>query len=129
MRHEDVLHDLFAAGAGEGDEPVAVHVPVRVGDQRLVVAAVVPVQVPREIDDGRDDVEEAFETRRISVVIAFVGSSREERRRRQLSAIAGDDALTAAQERGHGVFGEDLAGLVEDDGVEVLPVARKQLAD
>ena len=126
---------LAAVDAGERRQPAVVEVDVGEGDQALVAAAVVPGEHP-EVDERQQCVEDRlvagvdddapFELRRGLDVRVRAG---EEVGRRKLALVAGDDDPLAAQDGGDGVGGLDLAGLVEDDDVEVLLVGRQQLAD
>ena len=45
-RHQHMRNRVAGAGAGERDQPVVIDMPVRERDQRLVAAAIVPVERP-----------------------------------------------------------------------------------
>ena len=99
-------------------------------DQRVVATAVVHVQAA--LADGAADlageyVQDALTTdeRAVGLVTVVVGivlvieSAAEEGRRRELLLVADDDRLRGPQQGRHGILGEDLRRLVEDDGVEL----------
>jgi hypothetical protein len=100
--------------------------PVRERDQGLVAASIVPVERPG-LEERRHEIEQALESlgRRLRCGLLVLVAGHEEHRGRELIPVAGDDRAGGAHERWHGVFGEDLARLVENDDVEVAPPAEK----
>ena len=126
--HPEQLHaDVgpVAVPAGEGDEPSFVERGVGERDERLVQGPVVPAQRQAPVGAGcLGVVEDRLELRGVVGVFGpflFVvsGGAGEEVARRQLLLVSGQDQGRAAVDAVDGIAGADLAGLVEDDDVEV----------
>ena len=111
----------LGVGAGKGDEPVVVELPVRDGDERLVPAPVVPAEHPLGRLLRGEELEDALDVGgvRQALVVLVADDAVEEARRRELLAVADDDGLLPTEERAERVDGLDLARLVEDDEVEL----------
>ena len=118
-------HHRVDAGAGEGDERALVDLGVGERDEPLVERAVVPRQATAR-QGGGEHVEDRLDALGDRLVGAdrggvAVGDGGEERGRRQLAGVAGDDDLAGPRDRRHGLGRRHLRGLVEHDDVEPLP--------
>ncbi len=105
-------------GRGEGDEPVAVIVVVRKGDQRFAAAAIVPTQISHRHARGLGFIENALQVFLVvrHIVVFFVAP--EEIGRRQLFGVAHDDRLAAACNRADRIPGGNLRCFIENHYVE-----------
>jgi hypothetical protein len=108
-------------GAWEDDEAVFVELVVRDGDQRLVPAAVVPAQHALRGTLGGEQAEHALQVGRQVVLVELLGTHQaiEEAGGGKLLAVPHDHHLLAAGDRPQRVDRPHLAGLVEDDQVEL----------
>ena len=119
--------------AGEGVQVAIVEGEIREGDERLVQAAVVPLEPA-----GGDARAQVFLEHALGVFVErqpvfihrrvrLAAHNREEVGGRQLLRIAHDDELPAAKDRAEGVFGGKLGGLVEYDQIEARRAAVEEL--
>ena len=127
--HRQPVLRAVGVGGGERHEVAVVEVRVGKGDQRLVPAAVVPLQPVGGQDHGAA-VEDGFHVRQARD--GFRGRltrHAEEVGRRELLGVADQHELPPPGDGAERVGGFDLAGLVEDHHVEPHAVAREELRD
>ena len=129
-----------AVTPGKVISDAVVDVRVGEGDQPLVAAAVVPARACREASEAAERVEDRLEASacrdavgRVASSSLLVGADRRRRRRSRSAAAAARRRRRRAGGRaaiaGIASAGRDLAGLVEDDDVEVRPSVGQHLAD
>jgi hypothetical protein len=122
-------------GAREGEELGVVEVDIGEGDQRFVLAAVVPAQPAPGDAGGHELLEHALHVveQRLAVLaqrrLDLAALHGEEVGRRQLLRVADHDELVAADDRADRVLCRHLARLVEDDQVEVVVLRVEELRD
>src|SRR5262245_34808985 len=68
VRNQLMANRRASGGAGERHEPAAVDAVIGIRDERLVAAAVMPIERPWRIQKGRHLIEDALETRRLVLV-------------------------------------------------------------
>ncbi|MNU89669.1 hypothetical protein D3C71_795150 [compost metagenome] len=110
--------------AGHDEQLALVEFLVGHGDQRLVAAAVVPLQHALRKSLGRTQRQHAFQVpglrpRLLLIDLLATGQAGEERGRWQLLVIAHHHDLPAARDRAQRIHRLDLAGFVDDQQVEL----------
>src|SRR5664279_5543489 len=124
--------DRWAAWAWEGDKAALVDIEVGEVDECLVLATVMPIEITRP-DVWDHHIQQALET--FGCASFFVGreflfiACGEEGGWRQLLVVPCDHYPLAAQNSWNRIFGQHLAGLIENDEIEILLTAIQQLAD
>jgi hypothetical protein len=126
----------WSAGGGREDQQrlVGVEAVVAEGDERVVLAAVVPAQAQAwQVRGAGAQIQHGFIVWGVFVAVFVVevvssGAALEEAARGELAGVADDDDLVGAVQAADGVGRGDLGGFVEDDGVE-FKVWRDEFAD
>ena len=91
-----------------------------------------PAQHPFGSAARAEHAEDALEVggcRGLCSVGVLIGHAVEEARGRKLPGVSDDDRLRGAQDGAQGVHRSDLAGLVEDDEIEMDRAGRNELGD
>ena len=132
VRHEAELHAEVAAAPRrrKGEQPVFVVMAVAESDQRLVAAAVVPVQISGVETGGDALVEDAFRLLARLVLVAELPLRLlplEEAGRRHLLRVAHHDQLAAPRDRADRIPHRNLRSLVEYDQIELRQLRRQVL--
>src|SRR5437588_6148291 len=111
---------------GKGHQAALIDVVIREVNQGLVAAAVMPVQIAGayEWDHHVQQTLEPVGSPGFLVIPEFFFFARgEECSWRQLLAVACDHNFIAAQNRRNSVLRQNLAGLIEDDEIEISSAA------
>ena len=127
---------------GRQQQLVAVKVTIGNGDERRVLATVMPSQHPlgesrAEIEDALDVLQRGSLGRARGQILVFVFKSLliivdhavEKAGRRELLVVAHHHNLAAPRDRAQGVLGPYLAGFVDHQQIELDPAGRQVLGD
>ena len=125
---EDAERPALLVRRREDDQLSVVELLVRERDQRMVLRAIMPAELPRGMKLRHADVEDAFGIRDGDAV-GRCGHAGEERGRGELFGVAHDHQLLAPGDGTDGLGGRQLRGLVHDDDVERHGAGLQKLGD